>query len=73
MAVTKPRIRSLIFRLTQDEYETLRLASNDEGARSLSEFARVKLLGALGAPALHAEISDLRSTMARLAERLEKS
>ncbi len=72
MAVTKPRNRTLIFRLTQDEYETLQVASNDQGARSLSEFARVKLLGALGAPALDAKISDLRNTIARLAERLEK-
>jgi len=73
MAVTKPRNRTLIFRLTQDEYETLQVASNDEGARSLSEFARVKLLGALGAPALYTEISEIRTTVARLAERLEKS
>ena len=73
MAVTKPRNRALIFRLTQDEYETLRVASTDQGARSLSEFARVKLLGALGDPALYGEISELRSTIARLAERLERS
>ncbi len=73
MAVTKPRNRSLIFRLTQDEYEALQVASTDEGARSLSEFARVKLFGALATPPLHTELSALRSTMARLAERLEKS
>jgi hypothetical protein len=73
MAVTKPRNRSLIFRLTQDEYDARQVASNDEGARSLSEFARVKLFGALATPPLHTELSALRSTMARLAERLEKS
>jgi len=72
MAVTKPRNRTLIFRLTEGEYNTIQLASHDEGARSLSEFARVKLLGALGSPALYAELSALRSTMTRLAERLEK-
>jgi ubiquinone biosynthesis protein UbiJ len=72
MAVTKPRNRALIFRLTQDEYQALQVASSGEGARSLSEFARVKLFGALEAPALHTEISELRSTVERLAERLEK-
>ena len=72
MAVTKPRNRTLIFRLTQDEYQTLQVASNDRGARSLSEFARVTLLDALGAPALDTKIADLRNTIAQLAERLEK-
>jgi hypothetical protein len=71
MAVTKPRNRTLIFRLTQDEYDALRSASHDEGSRSLSEFARVKLLSAVGAPPLHAQLSELRNTMVRLAERLE--
>jgi hypothetical protein len=71
MSVTKPRNRTLIFRLTQEEYETLQLASNDQGARSLSEFARVKLLGALGVPALQTEISELRVTVTRIAQMLE--
>jgi len=73
MAVTKPRNRTLIFRLTQDEYQALQVASSDQGARSLSEFARVKLMGSLTLPELQSEISELRTTMARLAERLEKS
>jgi len=72
MAVIKPRNRTLIFRLTQDEYETLQLASNGNGARSLSEFARGKLLGALDHRGLDAEISELKTTVARLADLLEK-
>ena len=71
MAVTKPRNRILIFRLTQDEYATLQAASS--GARSLSEFARAKLLGSLGAPALDEQLTDLKTTVARIAEMLEKT
>lgn len=72
MALTKPRNRTLIFRLTQDEYQTLQVASSGYGARSLSEFARTKLLGAVESNGLYAEISALKRTVARLAELLEK-
>ena len=71
MAVTKPRNKILIFRLTQDEYQALQSASS--GARSLSEFARTKLLGSLGEPALDQQLLELRSTVARIAELLEKN
>lgn len=70
MAVTKPRNKILIFRLTQDEYQALQTASS--GARSLSEFARTKLLGSLGAPALDQQLLELTTTVARIAELLEK-
>jgi len=55
MAIGKPRNHILIFCFTQDEYEALQVASNGEGARSLSDFARAKLFGALEAPALHTQ------------------
>ena len=70
MAVTKPRNKILIFRLTQDEYQALQAASS--GARSLSDFARTKLLGSLGEPALDRHLLELKSTVARIAELLEK-
>lgn len=70
MAVNKPRNRILIFRLTQDEYQTLQTASS--GSRSLSEFARDKLLGSLGAHALDEQLTDLKTKVARIAELLEK-
>lgn len=70
MAVTKPRNKILIFRLTQDEYQALQTASS--GARSLSDFARTKLLGSLGAPALDQQLLELSSTVARIAALLEK-
>jgi Mobilization protein NikA len=70
VAVTKPRNKILIFRLTQDEYQALQSASS--GARSLSDFARTRLLGSLGAPALDQQLLELQSTVARIAELLEK-
>jgi hypothetical protein len=70
VAVTKPRNKILIFRLTQDEYQALQTASS--GARSLSDFARTKLLGSLGAPALDQQLLELSSTVARIAALLEK-
>ena len=72
MAVIKPRNRMLIFRLTEDEYVTLQIASTDGGARSLSEFARAKLFGALENHGLHAEISELKNKVTHLAELMEK-
>ena len=70
MAITKPRNRILIFRLTQDEYQALQSASS--GARSLSEFARTQLLRSLGEPALDQHILELKSTVTRIAQLLEK-
>ena len=70
MAVTKPRNKVLIFRLTQDEYQALQSASS--GARSLSDFARTKLLRSLGEPPLDQQLLELKSTVLRIAELLEK-
>lgn len=71
MAVTKPRNRIIIFRLTQEEYQRLHEAS--AGARSLSEFARAKLLSALGNDPIDARLNALNSRLDRLASLLEKS
>jgi hypothetical protein len=69
MAVSKPRNRILIFRLTQEEYDALQAAS--AGARSLSEFARSKLLTSLDP--VGAQISDLQSKVARIEQLLERN
>ena len=73
MAVKKPRSRNLIFRLTPDEYTALRAASSKHGARSLSEFARAKLLETINQPPLDVQLSELRMSVARLAKLLEKN
>jgi hypothetical protein len=71
MAVNKPRNRVLIFRLTQDEYQALRTASS--GARSLSEFARAKLLDSLAASPIDAQLSELAHKVSRIEQMLEKN
>lgn len=71
MAVHNPRNRILIFRLTQDEYQALQAASS--GARSLSEFARAKLMDSLGVSPLDAQLSELKHKVSRIEELLERN
>lgn len=71
MAVNNPRNRILIFRLTQEEYQRLQDASS--GSRSLSEFARAKLLGSLGADPIDAQLTQLNSRVEHLANLLERA
>jgi hypothetical protein len=71
MAINKPRNRVLIFRLSEDEYETLQTASS--GSRSLSEFARAKLMGSLDSNPIDTQLTELKTTVARLASLLEKT
>jgi hypothetical protein len=71
VAVNNPRNRILIFRLTQDEYLALQAASS--GARSLSDFARSKLLNSIEEPALNQQITDLNSKVERITELLERT
>jgi hypothetical protein len=70
MSVSKPRNRTLIFRLTQDEYDFLQAAST--GARSLSDFARERLLGSIERPPIDRQLTELKLTVERIAELLEK-
>ena len=70
MAVNKPRNRTLIFRLTQDEYDSLQVASS--GARSLSDFARERLLNSVAPPLIDRQLTELKTQVDRIAELLEK-
>ena len=45
MAITKPRNRVVLFRLTEDEYDYLQHACEAGQARSISDFARSRILG----------------------------
>jgi hypothetical protein len=62
-----------MFRLTQDEYQTLQAASSEKGARNLSEFARGALLSSLGAPPLEEQLRELKTEVTRIAHLLEKT
>ncbi|MBM3767792.1 MAG: hypothetical protein FJW32_20585 [Acidobacteria bacterium] len=46
MAITKPRTRLVNFRVSEDEFKSLREACETGGARSISDFARHAVLGA---------------------------
>ena len=70
MAVNKPRNRTLIFRLTQDEYDCLQAASS--GARSLSDFARERLLGSIERSPIDQQLTELKLRVEQIAELLEK-
>jgi hypothetical protein len=72
MAVSKPRNRLVIFRLTQEEYQQLESVSTAGGARSLSEFARSKVLRGTGEPSL-AELERKLDELAGVVEGLAKS
>lgn len=63
MPVMKPRNRVVLFRLTQDEYNYLQAACSAGSARSLSDFARSRILG----PAI-AEEPSLTQVEEKLAE-----
>ena len=47
MSVLKPRNRLVNFRLSEEEFETMKVACVNSGARSLSDFARGSVLQAM--------------------------
>ena len=49
MSALSPRNRIVVFRLSQDEFETLKCACAEKGGRNLSEFTRSELLSFLHA------------------------
>jgi len=50
MGVANPRYRVVTFRLSSNEYEIVHKASEQEGARSLSDFARNAVLDRAAKP-----------------------
>jgi hypothetical protein len=70
MAINNRRNRVLLCRLTQDEYNRVQAAS--AGARSLSDFARARLLGVQDPPAVDSQITELKLRVDRIEELLEK-
>lgn len=49
MKTHRPRERNLVFRLSQEEYDSILTAQTQSGKRSLSEFIRVAVMGAIAA------------------------
>jgi hypothetical protein len=57
--------------LTQDEYDALQSASS--GDRSLSEYVRTRILGSFGAAKVDEQLTEIKSTVVRLAQLLERN
>jgi hypothetical protein len=75
------RDRTIIFRLTQAEYDRLRLACAAAGARTLSEYTRSELLDACAAGSegsansrrfhsIDEKLEELKTMMKRISERV---
>ena len=74
MAISKPRNRVVLFRLTQEEYAQVQQACAEESARSVSDFARARILGqpAAESPALEAVEAKLEQ-LTRAVEALTRA
>jgi hypothetical protein len=75
MSVPRPRTRLVNFRVSEEEYGTLRAACARHGARSISDFARLAVLGWAGSTDLQAtamqwRMSSLGHKMAELEGRV---
>ena len=78
MAVFRRRTRVVSFRLSDDEYESLRQVSLAEGARSVSDYARVALCRLMGAAresdgdGIEAKVFQLDEQMQALQDELRR-
>jgi hypothetical protein len=78
MAVFRRRTRIVSFRLSDDEYESLKQVSLSEGARSVSDYARVALCRLLGASrpgdgdGIEAKVLHLDAQMQALQDELRR-
>jgi hypothetical protein len=72
----KPRSKSIIFRITSEEYEHLKAEIASHGARSLSDLARTRVLGGNADPLLAKmgrKLEDLESALQHLTATLKAS
>ena len=75
MPALKRRNRIVVFRLTQEEYASLKNACVHRGARNVSDFARNALLSSMaadGPPALDRRMAELESSVQHIRELLER-
>jgi hypothetical protein len=76
MAIQKPRTRLVNIRLSEEEFASLQRATNESGARSISDFCRNAILkssGGTNQQDLHEverRLGQLETTMTQLADRL---
>ena len=75
MRVVKPRSKTVMFRIAQEDYARLATIVSASGARSFSDFARSQVLRALGEPSLAdvgQRLSELEVSVQQLAEALRR-
>lgn len=72
MSVLKPRNRLINFRLTEEEFTALRDACRQQGARSISDFARSAVMTQAEQPAGAAAPSRVDELLERLEARLNQ-
>jgi hypothetical protein len=82
MPVFKPRDRIVIFRLTQDEYDSLLAVCHKRGARNLTDFTRSEVLASIerelqspgtgDAPAIGEKLENLRVAIQHIRTLLEE-
>jgi hypothetical protein len=75
MAIYSPRTRLVNFRLSEDEYQTLKEAAIRQGARSISDFARGAILNSVTNPRSengHVDLTGLDRKMSEIQGTVEK-
>lgn len=72
MSVLKPRNRLINFRLTEEEFVSLRDACRNQGARSISDFARSAVMTQAEHPSGAAETGRTDELLASLESRLNE-
>jgi transposase-like protein len=74
-ARAEPRSKAIIVRLSDDELDSVRRASSAAGCRSLTEFARSRMLHAAGDPPprqVEELLGELAAVMGKLTQTLPK-
>ncbi len=69
MITSRRRDRTLVFRLNQSEYDRLMAAASSRGDRSVSEFIRLAVMGAIGEPPDN-RVHELEQRIQRLEQQL---
>ena len=75
-APIEPRTQAIIFRLTDDELNHVKIACAATGSRSLSDFARSQVLRTPGEPSLlevNKKLDDLRVAVQQIRKMLAKT
>jgi hypothetical protein len=82
MTSLDPRNRVVVFRLSQEEYQTLKTACSARGGRNLSDFTRSELLGMIQSESLghviqkrltdvEQKLADLQGVLLGLSQQLD--